>query len=814
MIFLKNHNKAAIATSTTTISYASLMGTAQALSQQFAPTIKKIAIFGENAPEWFAACCAGWYNNAICIPIDFMSTYKEVAYILEDSQPEIMFCSQKTAEIAKKACEQLEKPPRIIDLSTIEFSTPETPAQELDVSPDATGVIIYTSGTTGSPKGVMLTFNNLHANIKAVIEAGIYTPDRAVLVMLPLHHVLPLLGTLMIPLFVGATCAFTPSLVPADIMATLKQHQVGIIIGVPRFYDLITNSLRQKIQEHMLTRTFYSLAKMVNKPTFSRLIFKKVQQAFGGHMHYLVCGGAALDKHTEETLRVLGFVVLEGYGMTEAAPMITFPRPGAVRPGTCGQALSCNEIRLVEGEIQTRGTNIMKGYYNRPDETRAVFQDDWLRTGDLGKIDADGFLSITGRIKDIIILPSGKNINPEEIESKLIPIHPALQDAGVYLQNNVLNAILYIPEPRPPELADRQSIHQQIIAAYNEQVAPYKRIHRFSVINMELPRTRLGKLRRFKLPDMASLDGLHVESAAEPDADVYRQIKKYIMSQVQTPVFADAHLEMDLGLDSLARISLQVFLQESFGVDMHEDDFTKHPTVKELYEYIEQEKTKDQTASVNWHSILATAGDFILPKSGAIHKTAMLLARLITHSLFRFKVTGLENLPHTPFILACNHQSYLDGLFILAALRMEQMRSTFFYAKEKHIKAPWLRFMARHNNVIVVNVNDKLKLSVQKLAYALQQGKNVVVFPEGTRTHDGELGTFRPMFAILSKELNIPIVPASIKGAYKAMPRGRHFPRLRSPVTVSIGPSLQPEQDYQHLSKRAYQTIQSLLSTN
>jgi len=217
--------------------------------------------------------------------------------------------------------------------------------------------------------------------------------------LLPLHHILPLAGSVVAPLYSRGTAVFTPSLQSEDVVETLQKHKINIIVAVPRFYSMIRKSIREKIDSNKVASLLFKLAEKIDSPKFSKKLFKKVHEKFGGEIEYMVCGGAKLDENVDRDFRTLGFEVLEGYGMTECSPMITFTRPGRVRIGSPGEAFPGMEIKMEDGEILTRGPNVMKGYYNKPEETAKALKNGWLYTGDLDYIDEEGFLFVTGRKK-------------------------------------------------------------------------------------------------------------------------------------------------------------------------------------------------------------------------------------------------------------------------------------------------------------------------------------------------------------------------------------------------------------------------------
>jgi len=817
--FLKAHNKTAMVWQDQNISYQCLLENIQKVANSFSqPHYKHIVIFAENRPDWVYSFFATWKVNAVVVPIDFMSAAGDVSYIINNCQPDLIICSNQTQAVLEQAlglinldCEQLNLDQLQLSPDPIELK--QFPAFDLH----SNAVIIYTSGTTGNPKGVMLSYDNLLANFEAVSqEIEIYTIDDRVMVLLPLHHIFPLLGSMVAPLLVGATICFCPSMASEDLMTTLQNNRITIVIGVPRLYSLISKSINQKIQSNIVAKSLFALAELVGSQAFSKKLFNSVQKKFGANVRYLVSGGAKLDEDTARILRVLGFEVLEGYGMTEAAPMITFTRPGEVVIGSAGKPMSCNKVKSIEGEIVAKGRNIMLGYYNLPEETAETIQDGWLHTGDLGYLDNDNNIHITGRKKEIIVLPSGKNISPVEIENKLMAITPAIAEAGVYMHNDLLQVVIY-PDfklLRQNQISDPEGyFREHIIEPYNEAATPYKKLMRLHVLGEELPKTRLGKLKRFMLHTLEEIQQYKKHNTPTPDYEEYSAISGFLAQQVNKDVYASDHLELDLGLDSLDRVSFQTFLNATFGVKISEEILNQHPTVEKIAAYIKDKKQHIKVSVVEWAEILKEQVDAKLPNSWIFHNPIKNLAGLILKGYFRLSAKGLENLPNTPFILAPNHQSFLDGLFISSFLNNQLNKKTYFFAKAKHVKNRFLKYLADQNNIIVVNVEDDLKASIQKLSVVLKSGKNIIIFPEGTRTKTGSLGTFKKTFAILSRELNVPVVPVAIDGAYAALPSGSTFPKPLQPIQVSFLPPLWPEKaSYESISLGVREAVNEALT--
>ncbi|MCB1760048.1 MAG: AMP-binding protein [Gammaproteobacteria bacterium] len=780
------------------VDYAQLLAWVDAYATRIpANGCDKVLIFSENRPEWVYAYYAGLARGCTLVPVDFMSTAEDVAYILRDCRPDLIFCSQGTLSVMRQALEKAPLDTQLLILERLAAElSPGTPSP-LPLPPrERTLLLIYTSGTTGSPKGVMLSCDNLLANIESVSgEVPIYRPQERVLALLPLHHIFPLLGSLMAPLYTGGTSVFSPSMAPEDMLCTLNDQRVTIMIGVPRLYSLIHKSIMEKINAARLPRLLFSLAAKARSPGLSRRLFAKVHQRFGGHIRLLVSGGAKLDEAVWRDLATLGFEVLEGFGMTEAAPMITFTRPGEGRIGSPGRPMSCNEVRIVDGEILARGRNVMQGYYNRPQETAEVLRGGWLHTGDLGHLDQDGYLHVTGRKKEIIVLPNGKNVNPGEIEEKLSALSDLIAEVGVFLHQESLQAVL-VPDfaaARKQGIGDLENhFKRELLVPYNQSVTPYKKVMRLHLLHQELPKTRLGKLKRFLFNELIAGKAVRNGAADEPDYPEYHSIKTFLQQQKQREIYAADHLELDLAMDSLDLVGLQAFLEESFGVKVSEQTFIDHATVERIAAFMREKKTRLSVSVQEWADILKQRSDVRLPRSWFAHNPLRHTLAWLARGYFRLSAGGEQNLPDGPCILAPNHQSFLDGLFVAAFLDNTTMKRTYFFAKPKHVQRLWLRFVAMRNNVIVLDLERDMKQALQSLSEVLRQGSNIIIFPEGTRSADGTLGPFRRGYAILSRELGIPIVPVAISGAWRALPRGARLPRPLAPVRVEYLPPVAP----------------------
>ncbi len=820
-MFLTHTQGIAIKYKGTSISYSELISKIHQFSTLF--TINnndRVVIFAENRPSWLYAFHSIWQNSGIALPIDYLSSAKEIAYILADSTPKYIFYTTERKEVLDEALKIINFTPELICLNDFENLPTTTNTNPLiTIDENETAVIIYTSGTTGSPKGVMLSFKNIETNIYGVTKGvEIFSQNRNTMILLPLHHIFPLIGSFVAPLSVGATLAISPSMASEDIISTLNDNKISIVIGVPRLYSAIRKGIKDKINKSVIAKILFSVAAATHSYSFSRTIFKTVHKKFGGNIQYMISGGAALDPIVARDFQILGFEILEGFGMTEAAPMITFTRPGAVKIGSAGQALHGTEIEIRDQEIVARGKNIMKGYYNKPEETNEVIKEGWLYTGDIGHIDKNGFLFITGRKKEIIVLSNGKNINPVEIEFQLESLLPFSQELAVFEKDDILQMVIFPDRKKVAEL-NIKNIEEEIktkgIDVYNSTVSSYKRILKFHVAFEELPKTRLGKVQRFKLAQSINNTNIKKPKIADFNSKEYTLIKGHIEDDKNIVVYPDDHLEIDLGLDSLDKVSLQVFIENTFGVKINADKLADYETVRKLSEFVNKMKTKISIDKVNWSSIVKEKANIKLPKSDVTSWFLVKFSKIFFKVYFRFHAKGKEKIPVQACIIAPNHQSFFDGMFVASFLKSKTLRNSFFYTKSKHVKYNWLRKFADRNNIIIVDTEQDLKYSIQSLAEALKIGKNVVIFPEGTRSTNGELGEFKKTFSILSKELNVPVVPVVINGAYKVLPKGSRFPKPFKKICVEfLDPIFPLGHSYFTLAEQTKDAIQSKLITN
>ncbi len=785
-------------------SYTRLLQCAARYAQRFScdGNPNKVLIFAENSAAWIFAFYGSVRSGAVTVPVDVQSTVGELAYIVADCQPDVLFTSAAKRALVDEALAQAGVACKVLTEADIDLTDIAQESAE-DITFDdleRTMLIIYTSGTTGSPKGVMLSFKNALFNVHSVsTDVRIFTPERNTMILLPLHHAFPLMGSLVAPLYVGQTVSIADGLNAESILKTLNEGKINIIIGVPRLYELLSKGIMAQINASWATRTLFKLMQKIGSPRLSKVVFAKVHKKFGGHIDFLVSGGAALPTDIATVFKTLGFTVLEGYGMTETAPMISFTRPWNVQVGYAGEPLPHIEVKIDEnGEVCVRGDNVMQGYYNRPDETAEIIRDGWLHTGDMGELSPEKGLKLTGRIKEIIVTPNGKNINPAEAEEAIMHLSPYVKEVGVFLKDSVLQCVI-VPQlsaVRDRSLENMDTVLREEIARYNQTVAPYKRIKKIHIVSGELPKTRLMKLQRFKLADLVEEHKKTTIADDRPHSEIYTALKTYIDKETDSNAGENDDFEIDLAMDSLGKVALLTFVESRFGVSLNEAQLDQLNTLGKLSAHLEQHggKTDGDPKKVTWKEILSNrVQNFVVPRAGFIQAFCSRTAKTLIGLVYRSRRQGSIDLPKQPFIIVANHRSMLDGYLITAKLKRKTVRNTFFFAKDKHLRTRLAHFLAKKNNVILMDINKNVRESLQQMAAVLRKGKNIIIFPEGTRSKSGKMLAFKDSFAILSKELNVPVVPVAICGSERAVLKRIKLPRFFAKITVAFLPPIFPE---------------------
>ncbi len=508
------------------VAYAALIAAVAAMGEKLrlrgvGPDCR-VAVWIEDRFTWGVAYLAVLWSGATAVPIDPLLTHTEIAGIVREAEAAFVLSDGSgEGDFTTLAA--------IIPLADIwagfaEGAPDEIPAVPV-IDPAQLASILFTSGTTGSAKGVMLTHANLVSDVLAIRERNLCGPEDILLSVLPIHHAFECTVGFLYPLAIGAQVAYARSLKSNEIIADLRTSQATLILGVPLLFEKIGAAIQRRVGQApwMRRRLFASLlalsrgARRLGYRGAGRPLFSSVRQRAGlGSLRLLGAGGAALPPEVGEFFDTIGIPIVQGYGLSETAPMVTVNRPGAHRYETVGPPLPGVDLTIRDpkpdgtGEIAVRGPMVMQGYWRRPEETAKVLQNGWLLTGDLGVIDADGHLRIVGRLKNVIISGAGKNIYPEEIEV-LLDSRPEIAESLVYgwerpgKIGEAVAAILvpdreWFHENAPDALNDETKMKRAIGAAVEtvcHALASYKRVVDWTIRNEPFERTSTKKIKRF-----------------------------------------------------------------------------------------------------------------------------------------------------------------------------------------------------------------------------------------------------------------------------------------------------------------------------
>lgn len=806
----------------------------------------RVALISENRPEWAVAYFAVMAAGGTAVPLDVQLADAEVANVLSHAECRMAIASGKQAArlLAAPLAWIVDLDARANGERTLALQIVLRDSELADrplprVERDALASILYTSGTTGTPKGVMLSHGNFLANVESVMKFRLVNAQDNLLSVLPLHHAFPFTVQLIL-LFTGARITFPASLKGPDLLACMHETGVTVLVAVPQLFYLLHKGIFDRIGGRpLLVRALLRLLLRLSGALRSsginlgRLVFGQVHRRFGGRIRIMASGGARLDPLIARDFLALGFTLTEGYGLTETAPVVAFNPLDRVRPGSVGVPLPGVDVQIVNadaegvGEIAIRGPNVMRGYYRHPEATADVMRDgEWFLSGDLGYRTPDGYIVITGRAKEVIVLSSGKNLYPEEIEEqylksayiKEICLIPQTSDrAGAAVEGVLALVLPDLDVFRAKGLTNIAETIRWDMENVGRDLPAYKRPTGLRIVKEGFPRTRLGKIQRHLVQQRFREDlsreerPIDVEAVAETELaaqedEVGRKVLAHLREATgKAAVRLDDNLELDLGLDSLARVEMLVALEALLDVKIADDAAAELFTVREVLEHLRTLRTGGTAAGSGerrrgWSGILAETPPEVAALVDASNRPSATLITAfsrgiciaVLRGIYRVRVDGLEHVPQTgPLILVANHCSYFDAFILATVLPYAVAQQVFYLGFEWFFRNRILAWWARGVRVIPVDMDNYLIRALQASARVLRDGKILCLFPEGERSADGQVRTFRKGAGILVRELRAPVLPAHIAGAFEAWPRGQSWPRLH-PLHVRFGPVVSP----------------------
>jgi long-chain acyl-CoA synthetase len=764
----------------------------------------RVLLWGHNSAEWIACFWGILLRGAVVVPMDAGASADFVQRAIRDAEVKLVLRDRQLAEIPSG-------PPSLIldDLHAVSATPGPGPDDTVDPSAASTrstiAEILYTSGTTGEPRGVVLTHGNFLANLEP-LERGIeeyrkyerwFHPLRFVS-LVPLSHVFGQFMALFVPPLLGAAVVFEPSANPSEIIRTAKQERATAVIAVPGMLEVLHRGLERELEargkQDWLGKKF---AKAQGRKFLRRVwIFRRIHWRFGWRFWAFISGGSALPKETEDFFKRLGYAVVQGYGMTETASLISLNHPFRATEGSVGKILPGREFQLAEdGEILVRGENVSSGYWERGG-VRSVEQNGWLRTGDLGELDAEGNLRFKGRKKNVIVTSAGVNIYPEDLEAVLRK-QPGVRDCVVIPleRNGNAEACAVVLTSNADDEAARA-----VVEGANSALAEYQRMHIWVAWpKLDFPRTSTGKPRLGEISIRVEqiLCGSREDRATGSKAGSLGGLLAKFGGERPVRV----GLENELNLSSLDRVELMSALEEKFHVELSETEFAEARTVAEVERLVRRPAAQraeyvyprwTQREPVRWLRLAVYYG----------------LVWPATQILGHPRVVGQENLRgiQGPVLVVSNHITRRADIgLILAALpvrfrhrlatamggeSMQRMqrppREWFFIRRFGYWLGYWL--VTALFNVFPLPQFSGFRESFRFAGESVDRGYSVLVFPEGVvnNSEDGRMAPFQSGIGLLAENLNIPIVAMRLDGVWQMKRERRRLARLGE-VIVHIG---------------------------
>lgn len=770
----------------------------------------RVLLWGHNSAEWVACFWGILLSRAIVVPMDAGASTGFVQRVIQDAGVKLILREASLPELPGSP------PSLIIDEPKDVFETPE-PEMKGEVNPghdDMRGTIseiLYTSGTTGEPRGVVLTHGNFLANLEP-LEKGIeeyrkyerwFHPLRFV-TLVPLSHVFGQFMALFVPPLLGATVVFEPSTNHGAIVRTVKRERATAVIAVPRMLDLLKAGLERDLEGRGQSSWLRRTLEKANGRQFLRRawMFRRIHSHFGWKFWAFISGGAALSNETESFFKRMGYAVVQGYGMTETASLISLNHPFRATEGSVGKILPGREFKVAEdGEILVRGENVATGYW-KSGVLQPSGEEGWLHTGDLGEVDAEGNLRFRGRKKNVIVTPAGLNIYPDDLENAL-RLQRGVRDCAVipFAQDGNAEpcAILLMQD-------SSESGAQAAVDGANASLAEYQRIRRWALWpELDFPRTSTGKPR---LPAIASsarelLNGQPATHAGLFVTSSGPNAVSGLVAMVGRREEGSTRLEQELNLSSLDRVELMSALEEKFHVELSETSFAEAKTVGDVERLLQRPADGHNKISyiyprwAQWEAIRWF-------RLAVYYSVAWPATQILGHP----RIAGRQHLRDLrgPVLVVSNHITRRADIgLILAALplrfrhrlatamggeslqRMHRPpRDWFFVRRWGYWLGYWL--VTALFNVFPLPQFSGFRESFRFAGQSADRGYNVLIFPEGevNNSEDGRMAPFQSGIGLLAGNLGIPIVPMRLDGVWQMKRKHRRLAHLGE-ITVRIG---------------------------
>lgn len=805
--------------------YSRSISLAQTLSEHAIQPGDRVLLWGANSAEWIAAFWAILLRGAIVVPMDPAASPDFVRRVVSDAGVRFVFCDRKLAR-------SLELLPSLAlddftDASDSQLSRENearlasSPAKRSDIVE-----ILYTSGTTSQPRGVVLSHGNFLANLDPLEQAihpyrkyeKWFHPLRFV-TLVPLSHVFGQFLALFVPPLLAGTIIFESSANPSEMIRAAKQERATAMIAVPRMLDSLRAGILRDFEGRGQTPWLNNrFASAKGRKFLSRVWhFRKIHRRFGWKFWAFISGGAALSPETEEFFKALGYAVVQGYGMTESASLITLNHPFRAAEGTIGKALAGCECKLAEdGEILVRGENVASGYWENGAIRQGIADaEHWLHTGDIGERDFEGNLRFKGRKKSVIVTPAGLNVYPEDVEAA-IRKQPGVRDCVVLPRNQAGIAEPFAVLLMEGELSGQQEAARIVLSRANADLAEFQRPRQFFVWpDADFPRTAAGKPRLAQIAERSA--GQNGAPHSHPQGSGLREL----LARFSHSEAGSQNLERDLNLSSLDRVELMSALEERYQVELNETTFADVATVADVRRLLVQPAARrSEYIYPRWTQRLPSR----LIRLGVYYSLIWPATQILGHP----RIVGRENLQSLrgPALFVSNHITRRADIgLILAALptrfrnrlaaamggeslkRMRRPPNEWFFAKR------WAHQLGYRLVILLFNVfplpqQSGFRQSFRFAGESVDRGFSILVFPEGevNNSEDGRMASFQIGVGLLAVNLHLPVVPLRLEGVWQMKRQHRRLARLgeltvRIGAPVSFPPQTPPEEIARELQR-------------
>ncbi|HEY6190584.1 MAG TPA: AMP-binding protein [Pyrinomonadaceae bacterium] len=830
-------------------------------SEGIKPT-DRVILLSYNAPEWGMTYFGVLKAGATCIPVDPESSTDEVVTFARAGGASGIVLSQEMQEKHPHLSERLRDAglteTRIWRYDEV-FALPDQQTEDSRIAllphrvqAQSIASLIFTSGTTGNPKGVMLSHRNLTSMVSMLSSVFDMTTSDGVLSVLPLHHTFEFSTGFLTPLSRGAQITYMEELTGEALARSIKNGHVTGMVGVPALWELLHRRIKNKFNER--SKWIGEAAELLIRANawlrdktplnLGSLVFYPIHEGMGGRIRYFISGGSALSDKVQRDFQGLGFTILEGYGLTEASPVLTVTRPtNRMLTGSVGKPLPGIEVKIADpdavgvGEVIARGPNVMVGYFENEAATRQAIVNRWLYTGDLGRLDDEGNLYLVGRSKDIIVDTNGKNVYPDEIE-ELYNTSSFIKELSVVgLPEGIGEkvACMVVPDFDHDIALSRAEVRRKVEEHFRDVSSSlpfYKRVKVLHFWDGDLPRTATRKVKRREVLSAMQVLEQTMKTTSRPgsvgegskagDASWLLDIVATVSNRPRSQISLDSRLS-DLGFDSLMYVELATAIENAGGTLESPNTLTEAADLRELANMVlrgaaaeaasaskdtkrraQTEQAEDEEIYIP--SLVRTVGNRGLDA----------LQRIFYERFLHTRYEGRSNIPpHTNFIVAPNHTSHLDmGLAKLAlgeaGRDMVALAAADYFFDNKYKRA----YMDNFTNSVPMERSGSLRQSLRHARSYLDRGYNALIFPEGTRSLTGEMAEFKPVIGYLALASRVGILPVYLYGTYEALPKGSNIIKSRD-IGARIGRYLSIE-ELEELTKgmprsEAYRLIAALV---